>query len=109
VSETTYEAATRCPKCDKPGDVTIREPARNLPPGTQLHTVYCRTPLCPWNDTCWFVQVNPDGTVPPPTDHTGAPKQYERFEGHDALAAQVQDSIRRQQRAETGGGGEIRG
>lgn len=74
-----------------------------------VHLVYCENDLCPWYDTCWMVQVNADGSVPPPTDHTGAPKIYERFEGHDQVAEQIRQSIRRQQRIETeGGGGEVR-
>lgn len=90
--QSTYEEATRCPKCSLPGEVKIKRPApadAHLPRGTEIHTVYCKTTLCPWYNTCWIVQVNPDGSVPPPKNHTREPKVYSGIEGHDELAAQL--------------------
>jgi hypothetical protein len=97
MTETTYEEATRCPKCGNPGEVAIKAPAprqARLPRGTQIHTVYCRRELCPWNNTCWMVQVNADGTVPAPKNHRGEPKLYAGFEGHDNQANELIKQVR---------------
>ena len=84
---TTFEQAKLCPKCGMAGQERGQVPApRTLPWGTKILKVYCATTLCPWFNTPWFVQVNPDGTTPPPTNHTGKPKEYIGFEGHDELA-----------------------
>jgi hypothetical protein len=96
--ESTYEEATRCPKCRKPGEVTRKDKTgkqSRLPKGTMVHTVYCRNQICPWLDTCWLVQVNKDGTVPPPTNHKGQAKIYptERFKDHDEMAKRVVDAL----------------
>lgn len=65
-TQTTYEQATRCPKCKNPGQVIKKEQAGpELPYGTQRHVVQCRTEVCVWFATDWIVQVNPDGSVPP--------------------------------------------
>jgi hypothetical protein len=34
-----------------------------------LHVFVCRNARCKWCDTTFFVQVNPDGTIPPPATH----------------------------------------
>lgn len=65
----------------------------NLPRGTMIHLIYCETELCPWYNTCWQVQVNPDGSIPYPKDHRGEPKLYANIEGHDQLAAQIRDAL----------------
>jgi hypothetical protein len=100
--ESTYEEATRCPKCGNPGEVTTKRPAqsRGLKRGTMVHTVYCRTQICPWYNTCWIVQVNPDGSVPPPTNHAGQPKVYQPSPGDDELIKQVEASLMAQREAE---------
>jgi hypothetical protein len=108
----TYEQATRCPKCEQPGEVTGKRPVEaslrdGIRIGTMLHTVYCRNERCTWNDTCWFVQVNPDGTVPAAKDHRGKPKKYENFPT-DEQTKRVVDAVQRQLDAEMSGEGEIR-
>lgn len=113
--QSTYEEATTCPKCGKQGNVRKREPVprkSGLPYGTMLHTAYCENQLCPWyNLVCRLVQVNPDGSIPPPTDHRGKPKVYEHFEGHDQMARDIMKALNRQVEAETDPDhhGEIRG
>jgi hypothetical protein len=115
MSDSTYEEAVRCPKCRQPGDVQVKRGApkeARLPVGTMLHTVYCMNQVCPWFETCWMIQVNRDGTVPPPKDHRGGKKVYQGFEGHDDLAKQIVAGLEAQQRAETDpdvGKHEIRG
>lgn len=103
--QTTYEDATRCPKCGKPGDVRKKTSAigTGLPRGTQQHHIYCMNELCIWYNTCWFVQVNPDGSVPAPKNHTGEPKVYQGFEGHDEAAKAILDGIKRQYEYEQSG------
>lgn len=104
----TYEAACRCPKCGKPGEVRLKEAApreAKLPPGTELHTVYCVTELCRWHETSWFVQVNKDGSIPPPRNHTGEKKLYAKFEGHDQMARDVMRALQDQYDASTQEGG----
>lgn len=61
-----YEEAKRCPKCEQPG---AEGAARSLksPHGARLLTFSCRNSRCKWFDTNWTVQVNADGTIPPPT------------------------------------------
>lgn len=105
----TYEEAKRCPKCDKPGEVTRDIPAgRGLPPGTRVHEITCRTPLCPWENTPWMVQVNADGSIPPPQDHSKTQKVYVGFEGHDELARKLVDNLQKQYDAEQHKGAEIK-
>jgi hypothetical protein len=112
---TTYQEAITCPKCGKPGNVRKKERATKqmrLAPGTEIHTAYCETELCPWNGlVCRLVQVNPDGSIPPPQDHTGKRKMYEHFEGHDQMARDIMKALEGQVARETDPGhhGEVRG
>jgi hypothetical protein len=101
--ESTYEEATRCPKCGNPGNVRIKAPApraANLPIGTTIHTVYCEHELCPWYETCWMVQVNKDGSVPPPKNHRGSAKIYQGFENHDQMARDINAAMELQRQRE---------
>lgn len=103
MSDNTYEEATRCPKCGQPGNVrrkTAPPKGAGLKPGTMIHHVYCEHELCPWYDTTWMVQVNPDGSVPPPTNHRGSAKIYQGFENHDQMARDINASLEAQRRRE---------
>lgn len=100
----TFEEARLCPRCNQPGEdrTTIPAPAAaNLKRGTTIHMIYCTTKLCPWYDTCWNVQVNPDGSIPAPRNHKGEPKLYANIEGHDDLAAKIQEALMLQRKMET--------
>lgn len=110
-AESSYEAASRCPKCNNPGEVRSKKPAPNSIRGTMLLHIYCTSVLCPWYNTAWMVQVNPDGTVPEPKNHTGANKMYVTDKKADEMAAQIRAAIDHQLSVETsqGGHGEIRG
>lgn len=66
MADTTYEEAARCPRCEQPGQ-EVAAGTHQMKGGSELRTIYCRNPRCSWCDTPWVVQVNPDGTVPPPT------------------------------------------
>jgi hypothetical protein len=113
--QTTYEEATRCPKCEQPGNVRLKEPAGRpapgttpLPKGTQLHTVYCENTFCKWYNSCWIVQVNPDGTVPAAKNHTGEPKIYQGQENADQVARDILRALEIQNQRSTEPGAEIR-
>lgn len=98
-----FEEASRCPKCQTPGD--DRKQDASGPKGSTLHYIYCVNDRCKWFDTFWIVQVNADGTIPPPKDHTGEKKIYQGFEGHDQRAAELIDTLKRNAEAELRPGG----
>jgi len=52
-----------------------------------------------------MIQVNPDGTVPPPKNHTFSQKEYIADPNADAIIAQINESLAQQQVAETKPGG----
>lgn len=69
MSDTTLNEARRCPKCEEPGEETGKRPLerrQGVTRGAMLHEFKCRNKRCKWFDTPFFVQINPDGTVPPP-------------------------------------------
>jgi hypothetical protein len=104
MSDSSYEEATRCPKCGTIGNARLKK----VQGRGQVHTVYCENKLCTWYNTCWIVQVRADGTVPPPTDHRRSPKLYQGFEDHDQAARDIVASLEAQVEAEKRGDGEIR-
>jgi hypothetical protein len=57
----TWEEATRCPRCGKPGK---QEHTNNLGRRGKLHTIRCMTEGCKWYNTTWVVQTRDDGTIP---------------------------------------------
>lgn len=108
MAETTFEMAKKCPKCNKPGEDRRTTLAKGMKPGTTVHHIYCASVLCPWYNTPWMVQVNPDGSVPPPTNHTGREKVYEGFKGHDEEATALIDELKRASKRQEEPGYEIR-
>lgn len=105
----TFEEAKRCPRCNQPGEDRKQIPAPGIP-GAKVHTIYCVSQLCPWYDTPWLVQVNSDGSIPQPQDHTRTPKVYQGFETHDQLARDIERALSLQKQLETqkDGHGEVR-
>lgn len=98
-----FEQASRCPKCDTPGEDRNTSPGPN---GSTLHHVYCVNEKCVWYNTpCQLIQVNKDGSIPPPKDHTGEKKIYQGFEGHDQRAAELIETLKRNAQAELRPGG----
>lgn len=92
----TYEQAGSCPTCGKPGRCVKKQPmprAAGLPAGTTLHSFRCESVLCPDGGEMWIVQVNPDGSIPPPRNHTGEPKIYEGFQYDDMIAQRIRDGL----------------
>jgi hypothetical protein len=91
--QTTFEEASRCPKCKQPGKdtKTIKLPFNTkIPRGSTVHTIQCQN--CDFG--VWLVQVDADGSVPPPTDHSKSPKMYVGFEGHDQRARDIMAQVR---------------
>lgn len=66
----SFEEARHCPKCEMSGEETgnIRpvQPGPGVTRGAMLHQFKCMNNRCKWYTTSWFVQINPDGTIPPP-------------------------------------------
>lgn len=105
---TTFEKAKLCPQCGRSGEDRKSMPAQGMPRGTTIHLIYCTTELCTWYNTCWMIQVNADGSVPPPQDHTRSEKIYQGFEGHDELAHDIELALQLQAEQETMKGAEVR-
>lgn len=108
MAATSFEEAKICPKCNKPGEDRKTVVAPGLPRGTTVHTIYCVSVLCPWYETCWMVQVNPDGSIPPPQDHTRTEKVYVGFEGHDEMAKALVDELKASEKHQQDPGYEIK-
>lgn len=107
MAATTFEEAKVCPKCGQPGEDVRNVPAKGIR-GARVHTIYCRKDGCKWYNTCWFVQVNKDGSIPPAMDHSRTPKQYEGFQGHDQMAIDLVNELKRASALQELPGSEIR-
>lgn len=106
---TTFEDAKKCPKCGQPGEDIGFKPGRSERGGAvKVHTIMCRTQLCPWFNTGYLVQVNEDGSIPAAYSGTsGGLKKFPKIS--QETASKIEDNILRQLQAETQtGGGEIR-
>jgi hypothetical protein len=104
---TTWEDAKLCPKCGLPGEATGKTTSVPGKPGAKLHYVECRSVTCPWYKTTWLVQVDADGTIPEPKDHSREPKLYQGFEDHNKIANDIREALERQSVQETLGGAEV--
>lgn len=77
MTESRFEEAKRCPRCQKPGEETK---VRHLKRGEGKVMIFtCRTSLCPWENTNWAVQIDANGEIP--TLYPG-PKQFEKMSPH---------------------------
>lgn len=102
MSETTLEQASRCPRCEDPGEYTGEQTLESVR-GAKLKKFTCRNSRCKWfNQICAVVQVNSNGTIPPAT--LQRPKQFTALpdDGGRTVA-----NLEKQLRVETGKGGEI--
>jgi hypothetical protein len=79
-----------------------------------VHMIYCVNGRagdpehsCPWYNTSWSVQVNPDGSIPPPQNHRGQPKKYGDLVTPEQTKRLV-DNLQRQLDAEVEENSEIR-
>lgn len=79
LTESEWEEATRCPRCENSGkEVSVNSPGNKITgkPDSRagkVFTIRCETELCRWFNTTWIVQVRPDGTIP---RRTAGEKQF---------------------------------
>lgn len=98
---TTLEDASRCPKCEQPGEFTGERVLESVRAKAKIFT--CRNSRCAWfNVVCRIVQVNPDGTIPPAT--LQRPKQFQQLPDD---GGRTLENLERQLNQETGKGAEI--
>jgi len=110
--QTTLEEASRCPKCNEVGELLKKTPIASRSPngarrevtiGAQLHHFMCMNTRCKWyNEVCRLVQVNPDGSIPPPQV-----KRIKEFPVVPDRTREVNDALERQLRLELEGGAEV--
>lgn len=61
----SFEVASRCPKCDNPGELMSTRPTKDADGNpSKIHILRCENSACRWYDTDWIVQQLEDGTVP---------------------------------------------
>ncbi len=72
----TLEEAGKCPRCQKPGEQGAPQPSAE--PGVRVIPFTCRTEGCRWFNTGWIVQLNPDGSIPEPSETPRGAKQFHR-------------------------------
>jgi hypothetical protein len=103
---TTYEEAKRCPKCAQPGDEVADESikAPGLTRGARLKHVMCMNSRCKWYKTSYYIQVNPDGTIPPPIEH-----RQKRFTERPSDGGRTEANLLKQLNLEQSPGAEVRG
>lgn len=63
MSEIRLEDAQRCPKCEQVGELHPKTRNRD---GSKSFEATCRNEKCPWYNTKWVIDTNPDGSVPEP-------------------------------------------
>lgn len=66
MTDTTFDEARRCPRCEELGLLGKSTGRRD---GSRIHTVTCKNDRCKWYDTSWVVQVMADGSVAKPEKH----------------------------------------
>ena len=77
--------------------------------GTLLVTMQCVNERCKWYDTQWYVQVNPDGTVPVPDHAKETNKAYPNLVSSEEERRFVDGVARQLVQEQALGGGEIGG
>lgn len=98
MTETTFEQAKRCPKCEQPGQIVAERRQRD---GSVLNTVMCKNTRCRWLNTTYIVQVNADGTIPITIDR---PKSFTKLPDRtEEVQAQMENLYN-----QTLSGGELR-
>lgn len=72
----TLEEASHCPRCKEVGEQGA--PQVSAEPGIRIIVFTCRNERCRWYNTGWPVQLNPDGSIPEPSETPRGPKQFDR-------------------------------
>jgi hypothetical protein len=92
--DTTFEEASRCPRCNEAGYSTCT--ARNRD-GAKSFEVSCENNRCPWYHTKWVFDVRADGSIP--QAKTNRPKTYAPIPDRtEEVRAAVDRSIAAQER-----------
>jgi hypothetical protein len=112
MTDSLYEEASRCPTCQEPGKLINTRSAARVPgivPGTKVHLLECKSDRCPdfvppelvGGSTLipgergrWYIQVNPDGTVPPKGSGAQGPKAFDSPSPHSMMAQKARDNLR---------------
>jgi hypothetical protein len=107
----SWEDASRCPRCDLPGEEVNRLPGKK--PGYKVATLLCRNDKCRWFNTGWAVQINPDGSVPEARDRKPDDREERMYPRINPLLFNQRNkaALEQGQRildADTRGGGEVR-
>lgn len=84
--DTSFDERRRCPKCEHLGSVKLVESRRD----GKSYAARCENERCPWYNTEWVFDVNPDGSLPEVRPHR---KQYRPLPGGDARTDEVRASI----------------
>jgi hypothetical protein len=88
MTETTFEGASRCPKCDAPCKAVK---VQKLPQGGKVHVFECANDRCGDFENRRIVQTNPDGSIP---QHVQGPKSFPRINHHAERSQQARDALR---------------
>jgi hypothetical protein len=100
--DTTYEEARRCSRCGDPGRLVRKDRMQDR--SGKLHVLTCDNKRCRRYQTNWLIQVNPDGTIPPPiTDREKRFRPLPKRRSED-----VQEALDRQLAAELTKNSEVR-
>jgi hypothetical protein len=86
----SIEEASKCPKCGLTGELS-GAPQQSAKPGVRVLTYKCKNDRCKWYDTGWLVQLNPDGSVPEPSEVPRGPKQFDRPD--QLMVAQTMEQV----------------
>lgn len=98
MTDSTLDAARRCPRCEQPGVEEKRTPQSK---GGMTITYGCKNDRCRWfNQPGWVVDVRPDGTIPDPNRHRT--KAFPKMPDYTERMREIAD---RQLNAETDLGG----
>lgn len=100
MTDTTYDEARRCPRCDELGQI-VKTSQRDRA-GNTLNTVLCANARCRWYNTTYLIEVRADGTVVQP---------HARVKSFPKLPDRSDEAIERSNQAmyqQTIAGGEIR-
>lgn len=87
MTDTSFDAARRCPICGELGAQENRKPLRN---GGTSFTFACHNNRCRWYDQPgWVVDVRADGTLPNPERHRS--KAFPKMPDHTERMREVAD------------------
>jgi hypothetical protein len=93
-SQTTWEEASRCYKCQQPGVEVANLPAAERWQG-RVHTIECQNHICLNFGQRWIVQVRPDGSIPNRDTSTRGEKSFPKMTaGQESFARRgIEDAI----------------